>query len=163
MRVIGIDPGLRHTGWGIIEENGNILRPIACGVIHPPADETLPRRLAYLQKHLNDILVAYAPDVAAVEDIFMNVNPTSTLKLGMARGITLAQPQSFGIDVFEYSANKVKKTVVGSGHAGKEQVQLMVHHLLPGLPEIPADASDALAVALCHIYHGANRMYAQVK
>jgi crossover junction endodeoxyribonuclease RuvC len=153
IRILGLDPGLRNTGWGIIEVTDNIFKPIACGVIHTNEKDALATRLAHIHKELTLLIQQFEPNVAAVEETFVNKNPTSTLKLGMARGVVLSAPAILGLDVFEYGANKVKKTVVGAGHAAKEQTLLMVKHILPGLPDIPLDASDALAVAICHASH----------
>jgi crossover junction endodeoxyribonuclease RuvC len=153
-RIIGLDPGLRFTGWGIIESAGNSLRPIACGVIKPITTEDLAKRLAELNREISKIIEAYAPEEAAVEETFVNKNPVSTLKLGMARGVVLATPALFNLPVFEYSANKVKKSVVGVGHAEKHQVITMVQRLLPTLGgSLTSDAADALAVAICHAHH----------
>jgi len=155
VRIIGLDPGLRHTGWGIVETKDNSLTPVASGVIDTPSDLELAQRLSHLYQGLFKVLQNYSPDEAAVEETFVNKNPTSTLKLGMARGVVLLAPAAFGLSVFEYSANKVKKSVVGVGHADKEQVLMMVQRLLPTLNSvnIRADAADALAVAICHTHH----------
>lgn len=155
VRIIGLDPGLRHTGWGIVETKGNSLIPIAQGVVDAPTDLDLAERLSHLYKELYKVIQDYSPDEAAVEETFVNKNPTSTLKLGMARGVVLLAPAAFGLKVFEYSANKVKKSVVGVGHADKDQVLMMVKMLLPTLSAsgIRADAADALAVAICHTHH----------
>ncbi|HZB93866.1 MAG TPA: crossover junction endodeoxyribonuclease RuvC [Stellaceae bacterium] len=153
MRLIGLDPGLRHTGWGVIEAEGNRLRHIADGVVHSRDGTALALRLVELFRQLNDILERYSPDAAAVEETFVNKNPASTLKLGVARGVVLLAPAERGIPVFEYSANLIKKSVVGVGHAEKQQVELMVRRLLPGAALESADAADALAVAICHAHH----------
>jgi crossover junction endodeoxyribonuclease RuvC len=155
VRILGLDPGLRHTGWGIIQVKGNSLSHVAHGVVNTPSDLELAQRLTYLFKGLSEIIEAYSPDEAAVEETFVNKNPTSTLKLGMARGVVLLAPAALGISVFEYSANKVKKSVVGVGHADKDQVLMMVQRLLPALNSISmrADAADALAVSICHSHH----------
>src|SRR5665213_3065536 len=154
MRLIGLDPGLRHTGWGVVDADGNRLRHVAAGVISVATDGTLAARLAVLFRALSVLLDRYAPDAAAVEETFVNKNPGSTLKLGMARGVVLLAPAERGIPVFEYATNLVKKSVVGVGHADKTQVQMMVKRLLPGATS-GADACDALAVAICHIHHAA--------
>jgi len=155
VRILGLDPGLRHTGWGIIEIKGNCLSHVAHGVVDTPSDLELAQRLTHLYKGLSEIISAYTPDEAAVEETFVNKNPTSTLKLGMARGVVLLAPSALRVSVFEYSANKVKKSVVGVGHADKEQVLMMVKMLLPVLNStiMRADAADALAVAICHSHH----------
>ncbi|MFI4947892.1 MAG: crossover junction endodeoxyribonuclease RuvC [Alphaproteobacteria bacterium] len=157
MRVLGLDPGLRHTGWGVIDVAGNRLRHIADGVVHAPTELPLAERLVALFRQLNAVLERFAPDEAAVEETFVNKNASSTLKLGVARGVVLLAPAERGIPVAEYSANLIKKTVVGAGHAGKEQIQLMVRRLLPGSAIAEADAADALAVAICHAHHAATQ------
>jgi crossover junction endodeoxyribonuclease RuvC len=157
VRVLGLDPGLRHTGWGVIDVDGNRLAHVADGVAHPPADQPLATRLVSLFRQIGVVLEQFRPDEAAVEESFVNKNASSTLKLGVARGVVLLAPAERGVPVAEYSANLVKKTVVGAGHAGKEQVQLMVRRLLPGFAIAEADAADALAVAICHAHHAATR------
>jgi crossover junction endodeoxyribonuclease RuvC len=153
MRLIGLDPGLRNTGWGIIESAGSRLRYVADGAVHTDADRPLAERLVQLHEGLTAVIAAYRPVAAAVEETFVNKNPTSTLKLGLARGVALLVPALAGLAVAEYPANLVKKSVVGAGHAGKEQVQAMVRILLPGCLTETADAADALAVAICHAHH----------
>jgi crossover junction endodeoxyribonuclease RuvC len=153
MRVLGLDPGLRHTGWGVIDCAGNRLRYVADGVVHAPVDLPLAERLVALFRQLSEVLEQFRPDEAAVEETFVNKNPASTLKLGVARGVVLLAPAERGVPVAEYSANMVKKSVVGAGHAEKAQVQLMVRRLLPGCAIAEADAADALAVAICHAHH----------
>ena len=150
MRLIGFDPGLRHTGWGVIEADGNRLRYVADGTIRPATGGDMAARLGELHGALAEVLTEYRPGEAAVEETFVNANPESTLKLGQARGVVLLAPALFGIPVFEYAPNRVKKSVVGAGHAAKEQVQFMVARLLPGCRISGADAADALAVAICH-------------
>ena len=156
MRVLGLDPGLRHTGWGVIDVAGNRLSYVADGVVHAPVDLPLADRLVVLFRQVIDVLERYRPDEAAVEETFVNKNPTSTLKLGLARGVVLLTPALFGLKVAEYPANLVKKSVVGAGHAAKEQVQMMVRVLLPASSAGTADAADALAVAICHAHHRAS-------
>jgi crossover junction endodeoxyribonuclease RuvC len=153
MRLIGLDPGLRNTGWGIIESSGSRLRYVADGAVHTDSDRPLAERLVQLHEGLTAVIAAYRPVAAAVEETFVNKNPTSTLKLGLARGVALLVPALAGLAVAEYPANLVKKSVVGAGHAGKEQVQAMVRILLPGCLTETADAADALAVAICHAHH----------
>jgi crossover junction endodeoxyribonuclease RuvC len=153
MRLIGLDPGLRNTGWGIIESSGSRLRYVADGAVHTDSDRPLAERLVQLHEGLSAVIAAYRPVAAAVEETFVNKNPTSTLKLGLARGVALLVPALAGLAVAEYPANLVKKSVVGAGHAGKEQVQAMVRILLPGCLTETADAADALAVAICHAHH----------
>lgn len=151
IRILGLDPGLRHTGWGVIEKDGTRLRFIAGGVINPNDKEVLPVRLSELHTALKKVIEEYQPDEAAVEETFVNNNPSSTLKLGQARGVVLLTPSLFQIPVAEYTPNQIKKMIVGSGHADKRQVDMMVRTLLKNIPEkIPTDASDALAIALCH-------------
>jgi crossover junction endodeoxyribonuclease RuvC len=153
MRVLGLDPGLRHTGWGVIDVAGNRLTHVADGVASAPADLPLAERLVALFRQINEVLERFRPDEAAVEETFVNKNPASTLKLGVARGVVLLAPAERGLKVAEYSANLVKKSVVGAGHADKSQVQMMVRRLLPGCAVVRADAADALAVAICHAHH----------
>ena len=153
MRLLGLDPGLRHTGWGIIEVDGVHLRYLAEGAVDSDGRLDLARRLVQLHDGLAAVLAAWRPDEAAVEETFVNKNPTSTLKLGVARGVALLVPALAGLPVTEYPANLIKKSVVGVGHAAKEQVQVMVRHLLPGSMSTSADAADALAVAICHAHH----------
>jgi len=153
MRVLGLDPGLRHTGWGVIDIAGNRLSHVADGVVRAPLDGALAARLVVLFRQLVAVLEEFRPDEAAVEESFVNKNPASTLKLGVARGIALLAPAERGLPVAEYSANLIKKSVVGAGHAEKAQVQLMVRRLLPGSPTTGPDAADALAVAICHAHH----------
>ena len=153
MRVLGLDPGLRHTGWGVIDVAGNRLSYVADGVVHAPTDLPLADRQVVLFRQIIDVLERFRPDEAAVEETFVNKNAASTLKLGVARGVVLLAPAERGLPVAEYSANLVKKAVVGAGHAEKEQVQMMVRRLLPGCAIATADAADALAVAICHAHH----------
>jgi len=155
MRVIGLDPGLRRTGWGVIESEGARLRHVANGVVESDERLDLARRLVQLDEGLLAVLEAYRPEAAAVEASLVNKNAGSTLKLGVARGVALLTPAKYGLPVAEYLPMIVKKAVVGTGHAGKEQVQIMVRHLLPGCAIANADAADALAVAICHSHHAA--------
>jgi len=154
MRLIGLDPGLRLTGWGVIDVEGNRLRHVAHGVVKVPAAGTLAERLNELFDAIAVVVAEQEPVEAAVEETFVNVNPGSTLKLGQARGVVLLAPARAGLPVFEYAANLVKKSVVGTGHADKRQIAMMVGRLLPGV-EATADAADALAVAICHAHHRA--------
>lgn len=153
-RILGIDPGLRVTGFGVIEKEGNQLRYVASGCIKSNDKETLPQRIATLFKGISEVIAAYQPDEAAVEIIFVNVNPQSTLLLGQARGAALSALVHGGLPVAEYTALQVKQAVVGHGKAAKEQVQHMVVRLLNlgGTPA--ADAADALACAICHAHGG---------
>jgi crossover junction endodeoxyribonuclease RuvC len=161
MRLLGLDPGLRHTGWGVIEVDGVHLRYLADGAVDSDGRLDLARRLVQLHDGLAAVLAAWRPDEAAVEETFVNKNPTSTLKLGVARGVALLVPALAGLPVTEYPANLIKKSVVGVGHAAKEQVQVMVRHLLPGAMSTSADAADALAVAICHAHHAATSRHWQ--
>ena len=153
MRLIGLDPGLRNTGWGVIAVQGNRLTHVAAGVVRSNAKRPLAERLMELRDGLASVIREHQPNEAAVEETFVNANPSSTLKLGQARGIALLVPAEFGLFVGEYPPNLVKKTVVGSGHATKEQVQMMVQTLLRDCDVTSADAADALAIAICHAQH----------
>lgn len=158
MRLLGLDPGLRHTGWGIIEAEGNTLRHLANGAISSDGDLSLSERLVQLYDGISKVILDWQPAEAAVEETFVNKNPVSTLKLGQARGISLLVPSLNGLRVEEYAPNKIKKSVVGAGHAGKEQIHAMVGMLLPGCVIANEHAADALAVAICHAhYAGSNR------
>lgn len=154
MRLIGLDPGLRLTGWGVIDVEGNRLRHVAHGVIKVAATGSLAERLHELFEGVAGIVAAQQPVEAAVEETFVNANPGSTLKLGQARGVVMLAPARAGLPVYEYAANLVKKSVTGAGHADKQQIAMMVGRLLPGV-EATADAADALAVAICHAHHRA--------
>ena len=154
MRLIGFDPGLRLTGWGVIDVEGNRLRHVAHGVVKVPTDRSLAERLSALFDGVAAVVAAHKPQEAAVEETFVNTNPGSTLKLGQARGVVMVVPARAGLQVFEYAANLVKKSVVGAGHADKHQIAMMVGRLLPGV-SATADAADALAVAICHAHHRA--------
>ena len=157
MRLLGLDPGLRATGWGVIDVDGNELSHVADGVVRPDNGAPLSDRLAALHAALHRIVVDFLPDEAAVEETFANRNPASTLKLGQARGVVMLAPAQAGIPVAEYSANVIKKSLVGAGHADKGQIGAMVRILLPGSATNSADAADALAVAVCHAHHLATR------
>ncbi|HUZ62649.1 MAG TPA: crossover junction endodeoxyribonuclease RuvC [Acetobacteraceae bacterium] len=157
VRLLGIDPGLRFTGWGLIESEGSRLRHVADGVIATDGDAAVPERLKALHDALAALLLAYRPDEAAVEETYVNRNGLATLKLGYARGIALLAPALLGIAVTEYGAKTVKMAVVGTGGASKDQVGMMVRRLLPGATLGRADAADALAVAICHAHHRASR------
>ncbi|MCQ8184758.1 crossover junction endodeoxyribonuclease RuvC [Parvularcula maris] len=158
VRIIGIDPGLRHCGWGVIEAEGSRLRYIASGRISPSPKDELATRLCALLDGLERVLNDQKPQEAAVEETFVNRDPRSALKLGQARGVCLLAPARYGIEVAEYAANLIKKSVVGTGHADKTQVSDMVSRLLPGSRAESADAADALAIALCHSFHRKARM-----
>ena len=157
VRLLGVDPGLRYTGWGVIEADGSRLRHIADGVIGTDGDTALPARLKALHEALADLLARFVPHEAAIEETYVNRNGATTLKLGYARGVALLAPALAGIPVTEYGAKAVKRAVVGTGGAAKEQVQDMVRRLLPGAAVNRADAADALAVAICHAHHRATR------
>ena len=150
LRILGLDPGLRSTGWGIIEMEGNRLIHIAHGMIQVPSTDPIAQRLYKIHHSLMDVFTTYAPHEMALEETFVNKNPGSSLKLGYARGVILMTAGSQGIDVFEYAATTIKKSVVGSGHAPKEQVEAMVKMLLPASKSASKDAADALAIAICH-------------
>jgi crossover junction endodeoxyribonuclease RuvC len=151
--ILGLDPGLGTTGWGLIRAEGNRLSHLANGQIKTDAKESLARRLSHLDSQLAALIADHAPQAAAVEEVFVNMNPQSTLKLGQARGVVLLGAARVGIDVGEYAARLVKKAVVGVGNADKTQVHAMVARLLPGAKIAGADAADALAVAICHAHH----------
>jgi crossover junction endodeoxyribonuclease RuvC len=151
--ILGLDPGLGTTGWGVIRAEGNRLSHLANGQLKTDASESLPRRLAHLDTMLAALIADHAPDAAAVEEVFVNMNPQSTLKLGQARGVVLLGAARSGMEVGEYAARLVKKAVVGVGNAEKAQVHAMVARLLPGVKIAGADAADALAVAICHAHH----------
>jgi crossover junction endodeoxyribonuclease RuvC len=153
MRILGIDPGLRNLGWGVIEVEGSRLRHVANGICKSTGSE-LAERLLSLHEQLTCIVALHTPQAAAVEQTFVNKDGVGTLKLGQARGIALLVPAQFGLPVGEYAPNKVKKTVVGVGHADKDQVAHMVRVQLPGVELAGADAADALAIAICHAHHG---------
>jgi crossover junction endodeoxyribonuclease RuvC len=153
MKILGLDPGLGTTGWGLIEAEGNRLRHIANGQIRTATDAPLPQRLAALADQLEQLIAEQRPDAAAAEEVFVNKNPQSTLKLGQARGVVLMCAARSGIDVGEYAARLVKKAVVGNGNAEKVQVHAMVSRLLPGVKVAGPDAADALAVAITHAHH----------
>ncbi|MCS6762049.1 MAG: crossover junction endodeoxyribonuclease RuvC [Candidatus Devosia symbiotica] len=152
-RIIGIDPGLRRCGWGVIESRGNRLTFVAAGTVTPPVDGSLAERLAALFAGLGDVLDRFEPAEAAVEETFVDAGVRSALTLGQARGVALLTPAARGLLVAEYAANLVKKSVVGTGHAGKGQVKLMVRTLLPTADFRGSDAADALAIAICHANH----------
>ncbi len=157
MRLIGLDPGLRHTGWGIVDTQGTSIRHIANGSVASDGKLDLASRLTQLFEGLQEVLQTWSPDEAAVEETFVNKNPVSTLKLGQARGIALLVPSLAGLPVEEYAPNKIKKSVVGVGHAGKDQIHAMVGMLLPGCKISNEHAADALAVAICHAHYAASR------
>ena len=164
MRVMGIDPGLRNMGWGVIDVDGSRLVHVANGVCKSDGDD-LSERLLSLFNQLSEILARFGPDRAAVEQTFVNKDGAGTLKLGQARGIAMLVPARAGVPVGEYAPNTVKKAVVGVGHANKRQVDHMVRLQLPGVEIAGADAADALAIAICHAHYGqsAGRLEMAVK
>ena len=153
VRIIGIDPGLRRTGWGVVESDGNRLIFIACGSVEPPDTLPLSSRLLAIHDGLSAVLREFAPAEAAVEQTFVNKDGVATLKLGQARGVAMLVPAMFGIAVAEYAPNQVKKTVVGAGHADKNQIAVMLKILLPKAEPKSPDAADALAIAITHAHH----------
>jgi crossover junction endodeoxyribonuclease RuvC len=157
MRVLGLDPGLRATGWGVIEAAPGRLRYLACGVVRAPPEGPLARRLEALYDGLVAVIGGHTPDRAAVEETVVNVNASSSLKLGQARGVVLLAAARAGLEVAEYAARTVKRAVTGTGSASKEQVAMMVRTLLPGALDAGPDAMDALAVAICHAHTTATR------
>lgn len=157
MRLLGLDPGLTRTGWGIIEADGNLLRFRAAGVVVSAVGDPLAARLDAIYRGLQQVVALHRPDAAAIEETVVNVNAGSSLKLGQARGVAMLAAAHAGLPVTEYASKTVKRSVVGTGAAQKRQVAMMVRTLLPGSGEIGADAADALAVALCHAHHDATR------
>lgn len=155
--IIGLDPGLGCTGWGLVAASGNRLSHVANGQVRTDPGAELPRRLLDLSERLASMLAEHRPDAAAVEEVFVNDNPQSTLKLGQARGVVLLAAAARGIEVGEYAPSLVKKAVVGTGRADKAQVRAMVQRLLPGARIAGPDAADALAVAITHAHHLATR------
>ena len=153
MKILGLDPGLGTTGWGLIEAEGNRLKHVANGQIRTDSAAPLPQRLSALADQLEALLADCRPEAAAVEEVFVNKNPQSTLKLGQARGVVIMTAARAGLDVGEYAARLVKKAVVGVGNAEKAQVHAMVSRLLPGAQIAGPDAADALAVAITHAHH----------
>ncbi len=153
MEILGIDPALQKTGWGIIESSGNSLKFIASGLIKTKPKSPMAERLLMLHHGLISVIDEYNPQESAIEETFVNKNPASSLKLGQARGVLLCVPALKGLTVEEYSANKVKKSVVGTGHASKDQIGMMVKTLLPACGEISEDEADALAVAITHAHY----------
>lgn len=153
IRILGVDPGLRLTGWGMIAMDGPRLSWIAHGVISPDPQAELAERLAMLAEGLRAVIHDHEPQEAAVEETFVNINPRSTLLLGQARGVVLATLAAARLRVAEFAARKVKQSIVGSGAADKSQIAFMVRRLLPKAGEVSADAADALAVAICGAHH----------
>ena len=159
LRVLGLDPGLNKTGWGLVTLDGTRLSHVANGVIKTDAKAELPERLAVIFNALKNILDDWQPDTAAVEETFVNKNPSSTLKLNHDRTVCLLVPALAGLPVKSYAPNHVKKSVVGAGHADKNQIHMMVSTLLPGIEIAGPDAADALAVAICHAHQAGHEAY----
>ena len=150
VRILGLDPGLRRTGWGVVVAEGSRLRWVAHGVVAPDERAPFSERLLHLLEAVGQVCAAHACDEAAIEEVFVNMNPSSTLKLGHARAAVMLAPARAGLSVAEYSPNLIKKAVVGAGHADKSQIAFMVKRLLPTSGDVKADAADALAVAITH-------------
>jgi crossover junction endodeoxyribonuclease RuvC len=151
--IIGIDPGLRHTGWGIVAQDGNRLSFVGAGRVSPPSELPMASRLCLLAEGLKDILAKHGPTDSAIEETFVNKNAASALKLGQARGAAMLTLAQAGLDVAEYAANRIKQSISGYGHADKNQIQTLIGMLLPGSGKLAADAADALAVAITHAHH----------
>src|ERR1043166_990342 len=156
IRILGIDPGLRRTGWGVVEIDGNRLTFVGCGSVEPPDNLPLAGRLLAIHEGLAKVVGDYRPAEAAVEQTFVNKDGVATLKLGQARGVAMLAPAMIGISVSEYAPNQVKKTVVGAGHADKNQIAVMLKILLPKADPKSPDAADALAIAITHAHHRAS-------
>ena len=162
-RIIGIDPGLRRTGWGIIDALGNSLKFVASGTVTSDGDMDLASRLCQLHDGLAEVVHSYTPDEAAVEQTFVNKDAVATLKLGQARGVVMLVPARAGLPVAEYAPNAVKKAVIGVGHGEKQQIHMMLKVLMPKATFVGNDAADALAIAICHAQHrGARALLAKV-
>lgn len=153
MIILGIDPGLQKTGWGLISKKGSALGFIASGLITTQSSKALGQRLTHLHQGLCTVIENHNPEYVAVEETFVNRNPASALKLGQARGVLMAVPGLYGLSVAEYSANKIKKSLVGTGHAHKDQMGMMIRTLLPACGKVSADEADALAVAITHAHY----------
>lgn len=158
MRILGIDPGLQKTGWGIIDFEGHKLSYIDSGTIRTKTTDPMSERLLTLDHGLSQVIVMNKPDQAAIEETFVNKNPASALKLGIARGAAFLPPARAGLSVAEYPANVVKKSLCGTGHAKKDQIIMMVRTLMPLARPDSEDASDALAIAICHAHHMTTHM-----
>ena len=152
-RILGIDPGLQRTGWGVIECEGSKLKHVAHGIVTSTAKTELASRLLEIHNGLTEVITGFDPDTIAIEETFVNVNGQATLKLGQARGVAMLAAAQADVPIAEYAPNKVKKSVVGSGHAGKDQIGMMIGILLPGSNVDQEDAADALALAICHAHH----------
>ncbi len=162
VRIIGIDPGLRNTGWGVIEQDGSRLSYVADGAVHSESAKPLAERLLEIHSQLFAILKSFAPDEAAIEETFVNTDARAALKLGQARGVAMLVPAILNIPVAEYAPNQIKKSVVGAGHAEKDQVKHMVKLLLPRARMRTADSTDALAIAICHAHHRGSQKLADL-
>jgi crossover junction endodeoxyribonuclease RuvC len=158
VRILGIDPGLRRTGWGVIDVEGNRLMFVACGSVETRETLPLAERLVAIHEGLSRVLGEFKPLEAAVEQTFVNKDGVATLKLGQARGVAMLAPAMCGLSVAEYAPNQVKKTVVGAGHADKNQIRVMLGVLLPKADPKSADAADALAIAITHAHHRQSAM-----
>ena len=150
MRILGIDPGLLHTGWAIVDSRGPELHYVASGVVLPPTNIAFPERLAFIFRNVSEICDTFKPDVCSIEITFSNMNPKTTLALGHARAAAMVAVANHNIEIFEYEANKIKKALTGAGHADKEQIYKMLKILLPVAKPKTADESDAIAIALTH-------------
>lgn len=158
MKILGIDPGLQKTGWAIIEAVDNRLGFITCGLIKTDPDMSMGERLATIDLGMQEVLKIWSPDEAAIEETFVNSNAASALKLQCARGVAMVVPARHGLPVHEYAANLIKKSVVGNGHATKDQVEMMVRTLVPMAGKtLGADEADAIAIAICHAHHATTR------
>lgn len=162
VRIIGIDPGLRNTGWGVIEQHGQQLVYLADGTLNSDTDADLAMRLLQIHRQLLTVIREFQPEEAAIEETFVNKDARATLKLGQARGAALLAPASLGLPVAEYAPNQIKKSVVGAGHADKNQVKHMVRMLLPRAQMKSADSTDSLAIAICHAHHRAPQALARL-
>ncbi len=156
LRILGLDPGLRTTGWGVIDSEGSRLRHVAHGTVQTKADQSDSQRLAALHGGLADVIAQWTPHSVAIEKTFVNKDPASALRLGQARGVVLLAPALAQLEVAEYAPNLVKKSIVGNGHATKEQISTMIGVLLPNTKVKGFDAADALAIAICHAHHAAS-------
>jgi len=156
--LIGLDPGLRKTGWGIVDFDGITVSYVQCGNVSPPIGDDMSRRLAFLHESLLSVLKKWQPESAAIEETFVNKNAASTLKLGQARGVVMLTPALVGLPVAEYHNRVVKLSVVGTGRAAKQQIHVMVKHLLPGANPESEDEADALAIAICHAHHSSTKI-----
>lgn len=158
MKILGIDPGLQKTGWGVVEAVDNRLSFLGCGLIQTDPALTLAQRLCQIDEGMQEVMKEWQPEEAAIEETFVNANPASALKLGCARGVAMVVPARAGISVHEYSPNLIKKSVVGNGHATKDQVEMMVRTLIPLAGRaMGADEADAIAIAICHAHHATTK------